>query len=553
MSFVVPTSRFSRLLLDSMASPTTQSQGHRGDALAGPGWDSFLGPHSGGELSDASIDDDDDDDDEEETRTIVRSPATRIHYDISNLDRETQSEMRQLFQDTSPSDPPQMVLQWCQLNQEQRHGQSYAFQLTETVPRSVRIGSSNSRYARPKCNCMGDSEKPCRHLMYILDQLDYLTSNSLLDESVQKLGPQGYTAEMASPFERISKYHLDLLASNLHCEVGSPESNTQPGPVRLEETREILATIASSDGDEYAVKHYRPDVFDHHDSILKENGIISYDDLTSTVAKMLITNNDFFAYFLKLLEPNSIARDPFRKIQQHVDRVLGELDRYSRDPGGAQANSVEGPRDVPWAAAHITRAVCTIQYLLQKRADITSSAERASAARTLMRILHVIVLEWNRDLPQPAAPRTTNGGSASADASLRPPPMTTSSAGEPRPHSSHQNLYQTLIGSRTDKPTAFVLETLEQLPEQNQWIETLEEIELRLLDGTYGPPATFMEKLRDLISLMRSSRGSTSTSWGGTRGGTSDPGDTGGARGTGSKRSSGGGGSGRAEGPKRAR
>lgn len=545
MSFIVPTSLFSRLLLDSMASSTTQPQSHGDDPLADPCRQSFLDPDSGGGLSDASVEDDDD----EDTRTIVRSPVTRIKYDLSSLDKETRSEIRQLFQDTSPSDPPPMVLQWCQLNQEQRHGQNYAFQLTETVPRSVRIGSSNSRYAQPKCNCMGDSEKPCRHLMYILDRLDYLTSDSLLDESVRKLGPQGYTPEMGNPFERISRYHLDLLASNLHCEVGSPESNTQPNAVRLEETREILATIARSDSDEYAVKHYRPDVFDH-DSILKENGITSYDDLTSTVAKMLITNNDFFAYFLKLLEPNSIARDPFRKIQQHVDRVLGELDKYSRDPGGAQASTVEGPRDVTWAAAHITRAVCTIQYLLQKRVDVPSSAERASAARTLIRILYVVVFEWNRNLPQPAAPRTASGRNTGVGASSRPP-TTTSSAGDRRPYASHQNLYQTLIGSRTDTPKAFVLETLEQLPEQNQWIETLEEIESRLLDGTYGPPATFMGKLRDLISLMRSSCGSTSTFFGGT-GGAKDPEDTGGDRATGSKRSSGGG-SGRAGGPKRAR
>lgn len=531
MSFIVPTSRFSRLLLDSMA-PTTRSQS-RGDASpADPMQGSYLDLDSDGEFSDASIEDDDD----EDTRTIVCSPATRISYDISNLDPETRSEIRQLFPYTSTGDPPQMVLQWCQLNQEQHDGQNYAFQLTETVPRSVRIGSSTSRYAKPTCNCMEDSEKPCRHLMYILDQLDYLTSNSLLDERVRSLGPQGYSSEMSQPFERISKYHLDLLASNLHCDVGSPESNTQPNAVRLQETQEILATIAKSDDDEYAVKHYRPDLFDHHGSILKEKGIISYDDLTSTVAKMLITNNDFFAYFLKLLEPNSIARDPFRKIQQHVDRVLGELDKYSRGPG-AQASTVEGPRDVPWAAAHITRAVCTIQYLLQKRADAPSSAERASAARTLIRILYVIVSEWNRNIQQPSTLRTPSSSSFLSD----------------------QNLYQTLIGSRTDTPRTFVLDTLVQLPEQNQWIETLEEIESRLLDGTYGPPATFMRRLRDLISLMRGNRGSTSAVGGTTEegGGSRDAAGGGHVRDaglTGSKRSGGGGGgSGRTGGPKRAR
>lgn len=552
MSCIVPTSRFGRLLLDSMA-PTTRSQSQGDAPLGDPSQGSFLDLDSDGEASDASADVDDDGDEDEDTRTIVCSPVTRISYDISKLDLETRSEIRQLFRDTPSSDPPQMVLQWCQLNQEQRDGQNYAFQLTETVPRSVRIGSSNSRYAQPRCNCMGDSEKPCRHLMYILDQLDYLTSNSLLNERVRKIGPQGYSAEMSHPFDRISKYHLDLLASNLHCDVGSPDSKTQPNAVRLQETQEILATIAKSDGDDYAVKQYRPDIFEKHDSILKEHGIISYYDLTSTVAKMLITNNDFFAYFLKLLEPNSIARDPFRKIQQHVDRVLGELDEYSRNPG-AQASTVEGPRDVAWAAAHVTRAVCTIQYLLQKRADAPSPAERASAARTLVRILYVVVFEWNRTLkPYTARPKAASSGSSSSRSGVGAlsQAFTASSSGGFKAMPSGQNLYQTLIGSRTDTPKAFVLDMLVQLPEQNQWIETLEEIESRLLDGTYGPPATFMRRLRDLIALMRSSRGSTTTV---DR--TGQPADSeheaGQATVTGSKRSSGGG-SGRSGGPKRTR
>lgn len=478
MSVTVSTSRFSRLMLESMA-PTTHSQGQGIATPYDANPSSFLHLDSDDNRSDTSVEDEGD----EDAHTVICSPATKISYDISDLDPETRSEIRQLFQDTSTaSDQPQMVLQWCQLNQEQSDGQNYAFQLTENVPRSVRIGSSTSRYARPKCNCVGDSEKPCRHLIYVLDQLDYLTSDSLLDGPVRKLSPQGHSSQLHRPFDRISKYHLDLLASNLHCDVGSPESKTQPNPVRLQETREILATIANTDSDEYAVQHYRPDIFDQHDEILQDNGILSYDDLTSTIAKMLITNNDFFAYFLKLLGPESIARDSFRRIQQHVDRVLEELEKYSRNPG-AQANTVEGPRDVPWAAAHLTRAVCTIQYLLQKREDAPSAAERESAARTLIRILYVVVFDWNRNLHDHAAQGPRN--------------------------SHNENLYQALIGSRTDTSKAFILDTLSQLPEQNQWIETLEEIELRLLDSNYEPPETFIRRLRDLISLMRSSPGST--------------------------------------------
>lgn len=564
MSSVVPTSRFSRLSLKSMA-PTTRSQSQRDTPLGSPdprhNLDYDLASDS--EISDASMDHHDGDDDDEDTRTIVCSPTTRIRYDISDLDPDTQSEVRQLFQDTPSSEPPQLVLQWCQFNQEPHDGQFYAFQLTEIVPRSVRIGSSSSRYAHPRCNCMGNSEKPCKHLIYLLDQLNYLSSDSLLDEPVQKIGPPGYSTDMRQPFEKISNFHLDLLASNLHCDVGSPESNTGINPVRLEETREILAAVSESDGDDYAVKDYCPDLFENQNALLKENGIITYNDLTSTVAKMLITNNDFFAYFLKLLGPASKARDPFHRIQHHVDRVLSELDAYSRNPS-APASTTEGPRNIPWAAAHITRAVSTIQYLLQNRTDPPSPAERASAARTLVRILHAVVFEWNRDIPYTPPPpplppplgltsntdKNNRRGSLGSPPSL--PPISPATTNQKHSH----NLYQHLIGTQTHTTTAFILDTLVQLPEQNQWIETLEEIETRLLGGTYRPPAGYMRRLRDLILLMRSSssssssRGAASATWMKPAAGTGTRRRD--SSGVGSKRSSGGH-SGREEGVKRAK
>lgn len=553
MSSVVPTSQFSRLCLEESLgrmAPTARSQverelSRRNKFLATLG--TFQDSSSGHEDSDSSVDEQDDDDDDDDTSSVVLSPATKVSYDISALDLETQSEVRQLFRKTPASEPPSLVLQWCQLNQEE---QVYAFQLHEVIPRSIRIGSPTSKYRSPECNCMTDTDKPCKHLIYLLDQLNYFSSDNLLSEPVQRLGPRGLSKGIGEPFERISNFHLDLLASNLHCGVGSPESRAEIDRTRVEEAREVLATVAESDADDYAVQHYRPDIFESRGSILQEHGIVSSSDLTKTVAKMLITNTDFFAYFLKLLGPTSKARDPFRKIQQHVDRVLGELDAYSRDPAPSAAAGPEGPRDVPWAAAHVRRAVSTIQYLLENREDAPSPAERASAARALVRILHAVVFDWNRNVPSStaAAAAVTPALDASDDAAA-------SSGGKPRVAASHisptdrNNLYQCLIGSETPaitaSPAPFILGTLAQLPEQNQWIETLEEIEARL--AAYGPPARYALRLRDLVVRMRSSRPAAAVAGGG--GERAGPGLSRSA--AGSKRS--GEGSGREGGAKRAR
>lgn len=512
-------------------------------------------PFSDAEDSDASTEGDDDDD--EDTRTVLSSPYSKISYDISNLDQDTQSEVRQLFRETPASEPPPLVLQWCQFNQDQEDNQFYAFQLHEVVPRSIRIGSPTSKYHQARCNCMGDSPKPCKHLIYLLDQLNSITGEKVLDEPVQTLRPDGAPTQMDQPFDKIANFHLDLLASNLHCDVGSPESQATINPVRLEETRELLAAVGNSDADDYAVKHFRPDIFEQdRDLLLHQHDILTDDDLTKTVAKMLMTNNDFFAYFLKLLGPTSRARDCFRNIQRHIDRVLRELDAYYRQTATtseqqqqtmAAHSAAGGPRDVAWAASHILRAVSTIQYLLQNREDAPSPAERASAARTLVRILHTVVFDWNRDITSSTSAGTTTATTTTTTAGSSSTPLAAAFPG-----SIHTNLYLRLMNTQTT-PTSksFILDSLANLPEQNQWIETLEEIESKLT--TYAPPPTYMMRLRNLITLMRSSRRPAAPAATRTTQSEAEVTAAGAAAAGSSKRSAGEGSGGRPGGPKRAR
>lgn len=485
MSSPAPVSKFSRLSLRTM-SPATRSQSQR---ESNPAQNS---DHES-DGSDASIGPDND----PEAPPVVRSPTTDMCYDVSHLDPETQRSVRQLFRAGQGQGSSRFVLQGCRSHVE-HDSFFYAFEMLETVlvRRSIRVGSPRSRYRKPKCSCMGETEKPCKHLIYLLDQVNYHAAGHEAG-SPEHLGPDGYATEMGHPFENISDFHIDQLATSLQCKIISPDSTSEVNPAHLHEVREILASVEEPGLDDHACDRFRPDIFDKPQQVPAEDALISPGDLTHTVAKMLIRNRQLFAYFLALLDPSSKARDPFRKIQQRVDRVLLDLDAFSRNPAqpSTSRSATETNPDVPWAAAHIERAVSTIQALLQIRSDSPSSAtERTSAARTLVRILHVIVLHWNRHVAY--SPAITTSASSSATASLFPAP-TAAALNE-------TNLYHRLIGGQTHGSSAFVIDVLRQLPEQNQWIETLEEIEDHL--GGYNPPATYVVRLRELILSMRSIR-----------------------------------------------
>ncbi|KAI3393626.1 hypothetical protein diail_3891 [Diaporthe ilicicola] len=508
--------------------PTTRSQSQQ---------ESYSG-HDSDQDSDGS-DTSVDDGDGRGAPLVVRSPNTDISYDISNLDRKTQKAVRRLFRAKPVEGAPQLVLQWCKSFAD-HDGHFYAFAMLETVRvhRSIRIGSPENTYRKPQCSCTGDSERPCNHLIYLLDQVNYHTADHQ-SRPLEHLGLDGYATELGHPFEKISDFHLDQLATSLHCDLESEDPRSEVNPAHLQEVREILASVMEPDLDDHAFERFRPDIFDNLEALPDEGAVISYGDLTHTVANMLVKNKEFFAYFLRLLDPSSRARDPFRKIQQRVDRVLGDLDAFSRDQSGAPtfASATEGNRDVPWAAAHVERAVSTIQALLQYRSDApSSSTERANAARALVTILYTIVFSWNREVTLRPATITSASGSGSGASPSPAQPAASSSLNE-------RNLYHRLIGGKTHGPSAFVIDVLAQLPEQNQWIETLEEIEDQL--STYAPPAEYLGRLRELILLMRSSRPAPAPD---TR--TSGPGRRGGGGAAGRKRSRGGG-NGREGGAKR--
>ena len=500
-----PATGFSKLSLEGMP-PTTRSQSQQQSSVPGgtpagaPGSDSDS--DNGSEISDSSM--------EEDTPMVVRSPSTDLVYNISSLQPQTQELVRQLFHETPAEEPPQIVLQWCQLSQEEQGSHFYAFQMHEIVPRSIRIGAPDSKYPTPRCNCMRDSSQPCKHLIALLDEINYHTLDQVPDRELI-LTPTGLAAEAGNPFEKISNFHLNILADCLHCDVGSPESKTQPNPRRIQESREILAAVAEIDSDAY-----RPDLFETT-ALLGDHGIITRTDLERTVVQMLLANNEFFAYFLKLLDTTDAARDPFHKLEQRVDRVLSALKSISStSPSDNPPTAPEGPATVSWAASHLLSVSRTIAALLQRPDRPALAWERASAARTLVRILRAVVTEHTADAHGGATPE-------------------------------ERNLYARLIGNRD---TGFAVDALALLPEQNQFIDELETIEETL--GVHGAQGGYLRKLRAVIARLRSNRGTRAGAGAGSSVvPTAGPSRSESSRAAGSKRSVGG--NGREGGAKRAR
>ncbi|KAK1724611.1 uncharacterized protein BDZ83DRAFT_578425 [Colletotrichum acutatum] len=433
--------------------------------------------------SDSSLVDDDD-------HSVIRSPS-KLVYKLDMLSHDARLRVREAFKD-----PPRLSLQYCRLRDD-----VYAFQMTELVPRSIRIGSPDSPFATPRCSCREQQQKagsPCKHLLWLLDQLVKQTLYDHDPTSPLTMTADGYPEEIGDPFSDISAFHLDVLADGLRCDVVTPDSeedseNTDsdeaeeegqeqekqqyPNSHRVDEAREMLSAVMSSSPPE----DYRPDLFSDPPSTGKKP--VKRRDLEGTIFRMLLANNEFFHYFLSQMRSTDPVNDRFRKLSQRVDRVLRELDSYATttNTSSSEGGSAEGPRDVAWAARHINGVIGLVRTSIFKRDRPLEPQERTSAARTLVHILAAVV-ERNRDFV--------------------PPTSTTRPAAIAR---RDKNLFLRLVGDRDED---FVLGVLSLLPPDAAapFLHSLEDILDQL--GINGAPTTYVEKFRSLISRLRRPGGS---------------------------------------------
>ncbi|RTE71176.1 hypothetical protein BHE90_014424 [Fusarium euwallaceae] len=446
-----PVSRFSRLSLESMP-PETRSR-TRAQSLSAeseqPNRDdeSTSSSSSESELdSDSSDFDDDSSEFDDGEPSAIRSP-TKLTYTVDHLPEATQEAVRDTFKE-----PPRIALQKCR-----RINNTYAFQMTELVTRSIRIRAPENGISNLSCSCRSDGQ-PCEHLLWLLDQI---VKQTMYDHDLAKplkMNQDGYAEEMGDPFQKIANYHLDVLADGLHCKLVTPHSeyNNEPDIYRAQEAREILSSIYDEDPESF-----RPDIFDQ---ISLGKKLLKRHDLEQTIFRMLLDNHHFFHYFRSASRPTDPVNDPFRKLTQRIDRVLRDLDA-DQSPAGS-----ESPRDVPWAASHILGCVRRMRHEIYTRDSPLSAREALSAARSLVHILDSVVAR-NRDQGQASAPRVD------------------------------RNLYLRLVG---DRDQDFILSVLNLIPEAaSQFLHNLEAILERI--EVYGAPAGYVERYRAMLGRLRAS------------------------------------------------
>lgn len=448
-----PVSQFGRLTLENMP-PTTRSKSRAASmATSMPPPSSYPSDEEESSLDEESDSDLSDFDFDEDAPSVVRSPS-RLLYRLDDLPPRSRSAVRDVF-----SDPPKISLQRCRLIDD-----TYAFQMTELVTRSVRIRASGDGESRLSCSCTGpkcngEHQETCPHLLWLLDQLLKQTLYHHDRNEPLTMKRSGYAQEMGDPFQSIARHHLDVLAAGIHCPLVDPVSDDQVDHTRTLEARELLSSIHSTPPEQF-----RPDIFDHPTPGRK---VLKCNDLDRSVFRMLLDNGHFFNYLLSLSRPSDPVNDPFRKLSQRVDLVLRSLDAATET--GA-VSSVEHPTNVAWAARHILGCVNHIRSTLYSRDHPLRPPEALSAAAALVHILGSVVVR-NHDVQRDGS----------------------------RPD---RNLYLRLVG---DRDQDLVIGVLGLIPEAaSQFLNKLEE----LLDqiGIHGAPASYVEKFRSLLARLRTSR-----------------------------------------------
>lgn len=393
----------------------------------------------------------DSDSEDDDSSTVVRSPS-RLTYSINHLSESTQNAVRGAFRE-----PPRIALEKCR-----RIDDTYAFQMTELVTRSIRIRAPEDGNSQLTCSC-GQGGEPCEHLLWLLDQVVKQTVYEQDSTKPLNMTESGFPSELGDPFQSISNHHLDLLADGIHCRVVTPDSeyDDELDSRRIQDSRELLSSVYG-----VSAEDYRPDIFTN--PVGKD--ILRQQDLDYSVFRMLLDNHHFFHYFLSLSRETDFLKDQFRKYSQRVDHILSILDSYSASLATSDPYiSGETPPDVTWAAAHIVGTIDLVKSELYHRQRPLRVSQAISAARSLVHILESVVAR-NRDA-------------------------------HPGPSRVARNLYLCLVG---DRDRSFVIDALELLPEAaSQFLPALEAA-LESLQVN-GAPATYVDKFHKLLARLRTS------------------------------------------------
>lgn len=362
----------------------------------------------------------------------------------------------------------------------------YAFQIAdaEVVRYGVRVKPITT--SLPQCSCNPDSERACRHVQWLLDQL------GRADVTAVEGNEPDYYGQIAS-------IGLENICEDLHWELRkgteSDEEETTwqlkkdyrdsthglhtRGMIRerLKEIRDILATLSPESS-----LDYRKDIFDSADDITMEDILVLH-DLGATVSRLLVHDDNVFYQFKSLVPHNTRAADYFRKMDSKARVTCQLLDDYVLNGPSA------GQNDLIWCSQELVDIVNSISTNVTERQPLNSSS-REAAAKSLVSILMEVVKNRNKDVYQDdRVPRRRQHG---------------------EPHTD-RNLYQRLIGSASPQNppgNAFVIKALQDLPEARLFVEDLEEILAILETIGWGPaPKSYREKLAALIAQLKGGTG----------------------------------------------
>ncbi|KAM3480993.1 hypothetical protein MY8738_004684 [Beauveria namnaoensis] len=455
------------------------------------GRDDYRTESTGSESDDArsSVSNDDEQSDH------VRSP-TRLVYNLDALPEKTKSTVRDAF-----NEPPAMVVQHCR-----QVGDTFAFQMSEVVTRSVRIRAPSSGKARLSCSCSqgggggggGDAldnndNEPCHHILWLLDQLAKQTLYDTDHEQPLTMTSAGFPEEMGDPFRAISDHHLNIVADGLHCRHVEPGCY-DPRRVdkhRIRESRELLSSVYEASADSF-----RPDIFT--DEPLLGPPIVKPQDLDYTVFRMLVDDDIFFHYFLSetCSRGGSDVIHQFRLLTHRINAVLQDFDQQqqqqqhnnplsvcSDEPNNNNNNNnnnnsppQESSHTVSWAARHIQGVISLVRYAIWSGERPLQAAEKHAAAKTLIHIL---------------------------DCVLKRRQHTNNVRGERgRGRVLERNLFARFLG---DADCGFVLDELERIPEGAlPYINNLESMVDKM--AQYGVKASYLHRFRKFMAQLKASR-----------------------------------------------
>lgn len=372
----------------------------------------------------------------------------------------------------------------------------FAFQIAEAQIKryGVRISAADPRNIT--CSC--DEATPCRHGLWLLSQLGStgLRANTaseitlfgqLEQRGLQRVSKalnweiRGISTNDGSDSDSDDPEEPEAQKWDLKRKLGSPHLSRHTRRLlkdRHEIVRDIVATLCAQ-----PTEDYRPDIFESADDIALQPTVVP-GDVGGTLARWLLRDDETYLKFKPLLSHDMRATAYFKNVAFKAFNACQLMDRFAH-MGPASGDTLN--HDVAWCAQTLISAVNLVGKSINKRQPLSHESRR-EASNTLVMILRDVV-DRNKDVYlDDRLPRR-------------------------RPHGESQtnrNLYQRLIGS-ADQPSnpagpMFILKDLQDLPEAQPYVETLEETLTKLQSIGWGPaPLGYREKLKSIIAQLKGS------------------------------------------------